>query len=119
MPVIFTPGGFVVVLLSLHLALDGKNVFLGASPLRDKLGQQIAHPGFTLIDDPTLDSGPNTSAFDNEGVVRKVTPLVENGILRNFIYDLDTAGRAGQHRTGHGANRSLTNLVINPGDRSF
>ena len=119
MPVIFTPGGFVAILLSLGLALDGKNVFLGASPLRDKLGQQIAPPGFTLIDDPTVDYGPNTSAFDNEGVVRKVTPLVENGVLRNFIYDLDTAGRAGQHPTGHGTNRSLTNLVMSPGDQSF
>ena len=119
MPVIFTPGGFVAILLSLGLALDGKNVFLGASPLRDKLGQQIAHPGFTLIDDPTVDYGPNTSAFDNEGVVRKVTPLVENGVLRNFIYDLDTAGRAGQHPTGHGTNRNLTNLVMSPGDQSF
>jgi PmbA protein len=119
MPVIFTPGGFIAVLLSLAMALDGKNVFLGASPLRDKLGQPIAHPSFTLTDDPTIDYGPNTSAFDNEGVVRKVMPLVENGILRNFIYDLDTAGRAGEHPTGHGNNRSLTNLVMSPGDKSF
>jgi PmbA protein len=119
MPVIFTPGGFIAVLLSLGMALDGKNVFLGASPLRDKLGQQIAHPSFTLIDDPTLDYGPRTSAFDNEGVLRKVTPLVENGILRNFLYDLDTAARAGQHPTGHGSQRSLTNLVVSPGDISF
>jgi PmbA protein len=119
MPVIFTPGGLIAILLTLGLGLDGKNVFLGSSPLRDKLGQQIAHPGFTLIDDPTLDYGPNTSAFDNEGVVRKVTPLIENGVLRNFIYDLDTAGRAGQHPTGHGTNRSLTNLVMSPGEYSF
>lgn len=115
-PVIFTPAGFLAVLLSLGMALDGKNVFLGASPLRDRLGQQIAHPSLTLIDDPTLEYGPNTSAFDNEGVVRQVTPLVENGILRNFIYDLDTAGRADKHPTGHGSNRSLTNLVMSPGD---
>ena len=119
MPVIFTPGGLIAILLTLGLGLDGKNVFLGASPLRDKLGQQIAHPGFTLIDDPTIEYGPNTSAFDNEGVVRKVTPLIENGVLRNFIYDLDTAGRAGQHPTGHGTNRSLTNLVMSPGEYSF
>jgi PmbA protein len=119
MPVIFTPYGFVAVLLSLHLALDGKNVFLGASPFRDKIGQPIAHPSFTLIDDPTLDYGPNTSAFDNEGVLRKRLPLIENGILRNFRYDLDTAARAGTHPTGHGTNRSLTNLVVSPGDTSF
>jgi PmbA protein len=119
MPVIFTPGGLTALLLSLGLALDGKNVHLGASPLRDKLGQQIAHPSFNLVDDPTIAFGPKTSAFDNEGVARKVTPLVENGILRNFIYDLDTAGRAETHPTGHGSNRNPSNLVIDPGDITF
>jgi len=119
MPVIFTPEGFGAVLLSLGLAIDGKNVFLGASPLRDKIGQEIAHPSFTLIDDPTIEFGPRTSAFDDEGTLRKVTPLVENGVLRNFIYDLDTAGRVNTHPTGHGTNRQATNLVMSPGDKSF
>ena len=119
LPIVFTPEGFIAILLSLGLALDGKNVFLGSSPLRDKLGQQIAHPSFTIVDDPTVEFGPRTSAFDNEGVVRKVMPLVENGILRNFIYDLDTAGRAGMHPTGHGTGRTPTNLIMNPGDKSI
>lgn len=116
MPVIFTPRGFIALLLSLGLAVDGKNVYLGASPLRDKLGQQIASPSLTILDDPFIEYGPRTSAFDNEGVARKVTPLIEKGVLRNFIYDLDTAGRAGVKPTGHGSTRNLTNLVINPGN---
>jgi len=116
MPVIFTPRGFIALLLSLGLAVDGKNVYLGASPLRDKLGQQIASTSLTILDDPFIEYGPRTSAFDNEGVARKVTPLIEKGVLRNFIYDLDTAGRAGVKPTGHGSTRNLTNLVINPGN---
>lgn len=119
MPVIFTPNGLIVLLLSLGLGLDGKNVFLGSSPLRNKLGQAIADPRFTLVDDPFVDYGINTSAFDDEGLPRQLTPLVENGVLRSFIYDLDTAGRAGVKPTGHGANRQPTNLLINPGDTSF
>jgi PmbA protein len=119
MPVIFTPGGLSALLLSLGLAVDGKNVYLGASPLRDKLGQQIADPRLTIIDDPFIEFGPNTSAYDNEGVPRKVTPLVEKGVLKNFIYDLDTAGRVQTHPTGHGANRQLTNLVISPGNTPY
>lgn len=119
MPVIFTPSGLIALLLSLGLAVDGKSVYLGASPLRDKLGKQIASPSLTILDDPFIEYGPRTSAFDNEGVARKVTPLVENGILRNFIYDLDTAGRAGAKPTGHGSMRNLTNLVINPGNISY
>ncbi len=119
MPVIFTPGGLIALLLSLGLAVDGKNVNLGASPLRDKLGQQIASPSLTILDDPFIEYGPRTSAFDNEGVPRKVTPLIEKGVLRNFIYDLDTAGRAGVSPTGHGSSRTLTNLVINPGNTPY
>ncbi|MBN1665571.1 MAG: TldD/PmbA family protein [Anaerolineales bacterium] len=117
LPVIFTPSGLIALLLSLGMAIDGKNVLLGASPLRDKLGVQIADPRLTLIDDPFIEYGPNTSAFDDEGMPRKVTPLIENGVLMNFIYDLDTAGRAGAQPTGHGSRRQTTNLMIEPGDQ--
>jgi len=115
-PVIFTPEGLIVLLLSLGLAIDGKNVFLGASPLRDKIGRQIADPRLTLTDDPFVEYGPRSGAFDDEGISRKVTPLIEKGVLKNFIYDLDTAGRAGTQPSGHGSNRRLTNLVIEPGN---
>ena len=119
LPVIFTPRGFVAILLSLLLGVDGKNVFLGESPLGDKLGQAIADPRFSLVDDPTLAFGANSSAFDDEGLPRKATPLVENGVLRNFLYDLDTAGRAGVAPTGHGSRRRPTNLVIAAGDTPY
>jgi PmbA protein len=119
MPVIFTPGGLIALLLSLGLAVDGKSVYLGASPLQDKLGQQIASPSLTILDDPFIEYGSRTSAFDDEGIARKVTPLIEKGVLRNFIYDQDTAGRAGTKPTGHGSTRNLTNLVINPGNTSY
>ncbi len=118
-PVIFTPGGLVALLLSLCLGLDGKNVLLGASPLAGKLEQTIADPRFTLTDDPLVDYGPLTSSFDNEGVPKAKLPLVENGVLRNFVYDLDTAGRAGVKPTGHGTRRSYSNLMINPGDTPY
>ena len=119
MPVIFTPAGLFALLLTLGLGLDGKNVYLGASPLGDKLGQPVADSRFTIVDDPFIDFGPNTSAFDNEGVVRQVTPLIEDGVLRNFVYDLETAGRSSTRPTGHGFDRQHTNLVVKPGDVPF
>ena len=118
-PVIFTPGGLIALLLSLGMGLDGKNVLLGESPLAGKLGQSIADARFTLVDDPLLDYGPQTAAFDNEGVPKARLPLIEGGVLRNFIYDLDTAGRAGTKPTGHGSGRSYSNLVMNPGDTPY
>ncbi|MBA7696121.1 hypothetical protein ES703_104763 [subsurface metagenome] len=115
-PIIFTPFGLTVLLLSLMLGLDGKRVYLGSSPLRDKMGKTIADARFTLVDDPLIDYGPNTGAFDDEGVPRQRLPLIEEGVLRSFVYDLDTAGRAGAKPTGHGQERRYTNLVISPGD---
>lgn len=119
MPVIFMPEGLLLLLLSIQLATDGKNVLLGASPLRDKLGEKVADSRFTIVDDPFVQFGPGTSAFDDEGTPRQITPIIENGILKNFIYDRDTAGRAGVKPTGHGSKRTWTNLMINSGNTSF
>jgi PmbA protein len=119
LPVIFTPEGFRAVLLSLGMAVDGKNIFQGTSPLQDKIGEMIATPNFTLVDDPFVDFGAQTSAFDNEGTPRKVTPLIVNGVLKNYIYDLDTAGRMNTLPTGHGSDRRLTNLILSPGNQPF
>lgn len=118
-PVIFTPSGFLLPLLTLALGIDGKNVFLGASPLRDQLGKQIADARLTIVDDPFIDYGPRSGAFDDEGTPRQVTPILQNGVLKNFIFDRDTAGRAGAQPTGHGSARALTNLVIEPGDTPY
>jgi PmbA protein len=116
LPVIFTPLGLQVLLLSLGLGLDGKNVLLGASPLAGKMGEQIADRRFTLVDDPLIDYAANSSKYDGEGVPRQVTPLIQGGAVSNYLYDLDTAGRAGTRSTGHGPDRRPTNVVLRAGE---
>ena len=64
--------------------------------------------------------------FDDEGVVSRALPLIQAGVVRNFMYDLQTAGLAKTESTG-AASRSLasqpaisnSNLVIEPGDITF
>lgn len=119
MPVIFAPPAAAVFLLTLYLGLDGKNVLLGASPLARKLGERVADPRFSLIDNPLLDYAPGSAPFDDEGTARQVTPLIEAGVVKHFLYDLDTAGRAGTRPTGHGPNRYPTNLMIEKGAVSY
>ncbi len=119
MPVIFTPHGLIVLLLSIQMGLDSKNVLLGESPLADKLEKQVADPRFTLVDDPLIDWAPGSSTFDDEGLPRRVTPLIESGVVQQFVYDLDTAGRAGKQPTGHGSGRWPTNWAISPGDTPY
>lgn len=118
-PVIFTPEGCAILLLTLMLGLDGKHVFYGESPLSKRLGEKIADERFTLIDDPLIDYASQSARYDAEGVPKQVTPLIEKGVLKNFLYDLDVAGRAGKQSTGSGPGPHISNWVIQPGDTSF
>jgi len=119
MPVVFSPEGMHVLLLSLRMGVNGKNVVLGASPLRGKLGQQIADAKFSVTDNPLIEYAAASSKYDAEGVPRQVTPIIRNGVLENFLYDLDAAGRASAQTTGHGIGCSPTNLVIGEGDTPY
>jgi len=119
MPVIFTPEGVMVLLLALRLGFDGKNVLLGSSPLAGKLGEKIADERLSIYDNPLIDYANNSGKYDGEGVPHRVLPLIENGIVKNFLYDLDTAGRAKTKSTGHGIGCNPTNIVIKEGDKSF
>ncbi|MFQ6042890.1 MAG: TldD/PmbA family protein [Candidatus Poribacteria bacterium] len=118
-PVIFTPEGMNVLLLALRLGFNGKNVFLGLSPLAGKLGEKIADTRFSLTDNPLIDYANGSGKYDGEGVPHQVTPLIENGVVKNFLYDLDTAGRAGTKTTGNGVGCGPTNLVIKEGETPY
>jgi PmbA protein len=125
-PVCFTPGGSGVLLAPLQLALQGKSVVQGISPLGDKKGRSAFDSGLTLVDDPLLDGKSGSRPFDDEGVPSRRLPLIDQGKVANFIYDLETAGRANVAPTGH-ARRSTfgkpqaaySNLSVAPGALTF
>jgi len=122
LPVLFTPHGSAAVLLPLHQALSGKTVLQGISPLGGKLGESLFDPDFDLTDDPLLSSRVGSRRGDDEGVPSAKLRLIEGGALRAFVYDLETASRAGTASTGHGRRTTFgkpgiafSNLVIRPG----
>ncbi len=119
MPVLFTPSGMRVLLLSLQEGFNGKNVLLGASPLAGKIGEQVFDEGFSLTDDGTLDYASSSGKYDDEGVPHRRLPMVKNGIVRNFLYDLDTASKSGTESTGHGPGCGPTNILVGEGTTSF
>ena len=103
LPVIFTPLGVASALLSpLVLAFNGKAVLEGASPLKDKLGEQVFDKKLSLWDDATVAYGVGSYPFDDEGVPSQHLPLITNGVVTNFLYDLQTAALAGTQSTGNG-----------------
>ncbi len=119
LPVIFTPAGLAAILLPLEHALSGKTVLQGSSPLAGKLGATLFDERFSLTDDPLAPGRPGSRPFDDEGVPSTTLPLVERGVVRHFIYDLETATRAGARSTGHGhrgvfgkPQAGYTNLIL-------
>jgi PmbA protein len=127
LPVVFSPIGVASALLSpLLLAFNGKSVLEGASPLKDKLGKQVFDEKLSLWDDATIAYGVGSYPFDDEGVSGRRVPLVTNGVVTNFLYDLQTASLAGTESTGNGRRAgggapspAISSLVVEKGEFSF
>jgi len=125
LPVLFTPAGAGVLLLPLRQACLGKAVLQGASPLAGRLGEQALDSRLTLLDDPWVDGAPGSRPVDDEGVPTRRFPLVREGTVSGFVYDLETAARAGVPATGHARRTTFgkpqaaySNLVVGAGQDS-
>ena len=92
-------------------AFSAKNAQLGISPLKGKVGQNIASDIVTLVDDPMRKACPMQTAFDGEGVATYKKNVIENGTLKTFLYDLSTADKEGKSSTGNGQRMSYSNPV--------
>jgi PmbA protein len=104
LPVIFTPEGVVSAFIpSLTASFNGKTVLQGASPLGKRLGEPVFDTKLSVYDDPTIEYVPNSRPCDDEGVPSQRTPLIEKGVVQNFLYDLQTAGQAKAKSTGSGS----------------
>jgi PmbA protein len=80
--------------------LTGDRVVKGRSPFADRIGDTIAVPGLTLVDDPTDHRSFGAESFDGEGLACRRNVLVEDGVLRGFLYDSATGRRAAHPSTG-------------------
>lgn len=104
-------------------SLETTSVAKGASVFSGKLGEQIANPAVTAIDDGTNPNLWGSSNFDDEGNVTQKTVLIENGILKSYIVDKMGGLIMGMPSTGSGRRQSyafapasrMRNTYIAPG----
>ena len=101
----FAATGLLSTFLS---AFNGENVQRGRSILKDKINTEIVSPSLSIANDPTLDKGMYTTKCDGEGSVSKRTMLVENGILKSFMYDIYTANKENKTSTSNGYRGSYS-----------
>ena len=119
LPVVFTPAGLSALMLPVTQALSGKAVLQGISPLGAKVGDRAFDQRFSLTDDPLRPGRASSRPIDDECVPSQVTCLVDRGVVKRFIYDLETAARAKVRSTGHGERGifgkpvpGYTNIVV-------
>ncbi len=97
----------------------------GQSRLQGRLGTKIAGANLSLYSDPTREDLPGVRTFDSEGVFADRVAVVEDGVLGDFLYNLETATVAGRKSNGCAARSysgkvgtSFSNLVVLPGERT-
>lgn len=99
----------------------------GLSAFKDKVGQVVANPILSLIDDPHLPEGFASVPFDSEGVPTQRQALINSGKLTGFLHNLKTAEKFKVPPTGNGFKASFkspvgisgTNMYLQPGKLSL
>lgn len=89
-------------------SLEATSVGIGASQMAGKLGQQIAHPKVTAVDDGTIAGGWGSVPIDDEGNAPQRNVLIENGVLKNYMVDRLGSRRMGLPMTGSSRRENYT-----------
>lgn len=125
MNVIFMPSVMPVLLRSFTMGVNGKLIQKGASPLKDKKNRKLIDKSVTIYDDPILKEGVATRPFDGEGIASRRISIFKSGVLKNFLFDLQTAGLLGKKSTGSAVRGyselprpGISNMVVSPGEWS-
>jgi PmbA protein len=80
--------------------LSGEAVQKGRSLFADRLGEEVGAPAFTLVDDPTNPLAHTAGLTDGEGLASRRNPLIDGGVLQQFVHNAYTARKAGTRSTG-------------------
>ena len=81
---------------------DAEDIQKNSSLFVGKLGQKVASKKITIEDKP-LAKTVFAKSFDDEGVATRNLPIIKNGILQNYLYNLTTAAKDGVQSNGHGS----------------
>ncbi|MEM9423809.1 MAG: TldD/PmbA family protein [Spirochaetota bacterium] len=101
--VIFTPESLAALFSCFEVIFSGFAAKNKVNPLRDKLGQIIAAEALQILDMPRYAQSLHMQYFDAEGLVPQDLRLIENGVLKNFYHNCETARYFGVESNARGA----------------
>lgn len=99
LPVVFDPLVTQSLLALVGAALSGEAVFKGRSMFADRVGDDVAAAGVSLLEDATRPEATGATPFDAEGVPTRPVSLLAGGRLEHLLYDTTYARRAGMSTT--------------------
>jgi TldD protein len=113
MPVVLGPGWPGVLLHeAIGHGLEGDFNRKGSSAFAGRIGQRVAAPGVTVVDDGTLQGRRGSLSVDDEGTPTECTTLIEDGILKGYMQDKLNARLMGMAPTGNGRRESFAQLPM-------
>ena len=113
MPVVLASGWSGVLLHeAVGHGLEGDFNRKGSSAYAGRIGERVASPLCTIVDDGTLDGRRGSLNMDDEGVATESTMLIENGILKGYMQDKMNARLMGVAPTGNGRRESYSHLPM-------
>ena len=125
MPVILeAQAGGTMIHEAIGHSLEADGVQKGISPVyQGRIGSTVANAKITVYDDPTLSGRRGSFVFDDEGTKSERTVLVDQGVLKTYLYDRLTARKDKRPSNGHGRRESyahkpiprMSNTFISPG----
>lgn len=92
--------------------LEGDFNRKGSSVFAGRIGQRVAAPGVTVVDDGTLEGRRGSLNVDDEGNPTQRNVLIEDGVLRGYLQDTLNAGLMGVAPTGNGRRESFAHLPM-------
>ena len=108
--VIFSPDVAYALLGGILGAVNGERVLQKASFLAGRIDQRIGSGLLTLVDDGLRPKGPASAPFDGEGVPQQTRTIVEQGVLRGYMFNTIVAARAGVKSTGNASRGGFRSL---------
>ncbi|SFV78004.1 TldD protein, part of TldE/TldD proteolytic complex [hydrothermal vent metagenome] len=113
MPVILGPGWPGVLLHeAIGHGLEGDFNRKGSSVFTGRVGEQVASEKCTIVDNGTLANRRGSLTIDDEGTPTQNTTLIENGILKGYLFDKLNAGLMDQQSTGNARRESYAHIPM-------
>jgi PmbA protein len=127
LPIIVTPDSTNSLIFGLMIAISGEPAVKGRTFASGCLGKQVAPQILEIDDDGTIPGAIASSAYDGEGVPRKLTKVVSEGTVLTFLHNSYSAGIAGVETTGHAQRGGYggyvgagpTNIRVKPSNSSL